>query len=262
MRRFAVLVGLTTAVAGTAASVDAPSSSPLAAGTLNLRGTLRMVSTSLAACPREAPADASGCRARTGKGSFPGLGGVSESYNWFYRLGPPTCPSPDVGKPLATTGRLVVAGKGEILFALADGKRCVEEEPMRNEPQDFTITGGTGAYEGASGNGTFDRSLSGGLGAETWTGTLVVPAHEFDVGPPALSGATPKTVRAPKGAKRLRVTYSVAASDATDGKVPVTCVPRSGGRFPIGRTVVKCSATGSSANTASASFTVTVRART
>jgi hypothetical protein len=49
------------------------------------------------------------------------------------------------GTPLATTGRLVVAGMGEIQVALAQGARCVEEEPVRNEPQNFTITGGTGA---------------------------------------------------------------------------------------------------------------------
>jgi hypothetical protein len=55
------------------------------------------------------------------------------------------------------------------------------------------------------------------------------------VAPPVLSGATPKTVRARKGAKRVRVTYRVTANDAIDGHVPVGCVPRSGSRFPIGR---------------------------
>ena len=158
MRRIALLLGL-AAIAGAAAWVAAGWSTPLASGTLNLRGTLLVISTPLAACPSGAPADASGCRARTGKGSFSGLGSVSETYTWFYRLGPPTCPTTDVGKPLATSGRLVVAGKGEIIFALADGKRCVEEEPMRNESQDFAITGGTGAYSGASGSGTL-RSTS------------------------------------------------------------------------------------------------------
>lgn len=259
MRRFVVLVGLATVVAGTAALIDAPSSSPLAAGTLSLKGTVRVVSEPVA-CPPGAPADAAGCRTRTGKASLPGLGNVSQTYNWFYRLGPPTCPSLDVGKPLATTGRLVVAGKGEIHFALADGKRCIEEEPMRNEPQDFTIAGGTGDYEGATGSGTLDRSISGGFGSETWTGTLVVAGHDFDGAPPALTGATSKTVRAPKGAKRVRVTFTVTAKDAKDGTVPATCMPRSGSQFKVGRTAVKCSATDSSANRANASFTVTVRA--
>jgi hypothetical protein len=103
--------------------------------------------------------------------------------------------------------------------------------------------------------------VSAGFGTERWIGTLVVPGLEFDVMPPTLSGTTSKTVRAPKGAKRVRVTYTVTASDAVDGQVPVTCVPRSGSRFPIGRTVVRCLATDSSANTVTARFIVTVRPR-
>ncbi len=260
MRRFAVLAGLATAVAGTVALVDAGSSS-LAAGNLDLRGTVRVVSEP-AACPPGVPADASGCRARTGKASVRGLGIVSETYTWFYRLGPPTCPSADVGKPLATTGRLLVSGKGEIHFALADGDRCVEEEPLRNEPQRFTVTGGTGTYSGATGSGTVERSISGGFGSETWAGTLTLPGQEFDVTPPVLIGARSRTVRAPRGAKRARVTYTVTANDVVDGKVPSTCTPPSGSRFKVGRSSVECSATDYSANTRSASFTVTVKART
>ena len=77
--------------------------------------------------------------------------------------------------------------------------------------------------------------------------------------PPTLSGATSKTVRAPRGVNRVRVTYKVTATDDADGQVPATCRPGSGSRFPVGRTVVRCSATDSSANTASASFRITVR---
>lgn len=175
-------------------------------------------------------------------------------------MGPPTCPV-GVGKPLATTGHLVVAGRGLIHFALADGARCIDQEPLRNEPQDFTITGGTGTYDGASGSGRLERTVSAGLGTERWIGTLVVPGLEFDLTPPTLSGTRSKTVRASKGAKRVRVTYNVTARDAVDGRAPVTCVPRSGSRFPIGRTVVRCSATDSSANTSTARFIVTVRPR-
>src|SRR5689334_23553114 len=173
MRRLAVLLGFAV-TAGAAALIAPPSSTPLATGTLNLRGTLRVISEA-APCPPAAPADVGGCRGRVGKGSVPGLGATSETYDWFYRLGPPTCSAAQDGKPQATTGRLVVAGKGEIRFALAEGKLCVDIEPLRNEPQDFTITGGTGAYEGASGNGTLDRSFSGGFGSDAWTGTLIVP---------------------------------------------------------------------------------------
>ena len=168
------------------------------------------------------------------------------------------CPA-GLGKPLATTGRLVVAGKGEIHFAVADGARCIEQEPLRNEPQDFTITGGTGTYDGASGSGTLERAVSAGFGMERWIGTLVVPGLEFNVMPPTLNGARSKTVRAPKGARRIRVSYKVSASDLVDGMVAAACTPRSGSRFSVGRTRVSCSANDSSGNAATASFVVTVR---
>jgi HYR domain len=250
---------LATSVGTIAFLLTASSSAPFAAGTLNLRGSLRVVSASVQ-CPAEAPPGVAECRARTGEGLVSGLGSVSESYTWLYRMGPPACP-PNLGKPLATTARLVVVGKGEIHFALAEGARCIDLEPMRNEPQDFTITGGTGAYEGASGSGTLKRVLSAGSGSETWDGTLVVPGLEFDLTPPRLSGVTSKTVRAPKGARRVRVTYKVTASDAVDGRVPVTCVPRSGSRFRIGRTIVSCRATDTSENTRTAKFLITVKKR-
>jgi hypothetical protein len=253
----------TVAALGIGAAIcllSASSSMSSAAGTLNLQGTqaaLRLVSTPVA-CPPDGPPNAIECHARTGTGVLRGLGAVSATYSWSLRMGAPTCP-PDLGKPLATTGRLTVPGKGEIRFSLADGARCVPIEPIRNEPQDFTITGGTGPFEGASGSGTLTRSVSGGSGTERWTGTLVAPAFEFDLTPPVFSGARAKTVRAPKGTKRVRVRYKVTASDAVDGPVRATCAPPSGSRFRIGRSIVRCYATDSSANTGSALFGVTVR---
>ena len=220
------------------------------------QAALRLIS-DLGACPPGI--DANGCATRTGTGAIRGLGTVTESYVWSYRLGPPTCPGL-LGKPLAATGRLVVAGKGEIQFATAEGARCIDEEPLRNEPQNLTITGGSGIYAGASGSGRLERIVSAGRGTERWFATLVVPGLEFDLTPPAFSGARSRTVPAPKGAKRVRVTYAVAAKDGVDGPRPVTCAPRSGSRFPIGRTAVRCSATDSSANTSAVRFVVTVRA--
>lgn len=119
---------------------------------------------------------------------------------------------------------------------------------QEDQPQDFTITGGTGIYEGVSGSGTAERAFGVGGGIERWTGTLLAPGTEFDVTPPKLNGATTKTVRAPRGQRRVHVTYTVTASDAVDGPVPVTCEPRSGNRFPLGRTRVTCSAKDKSAN--------------
>ena len=253
----AVAVVLVAAASRAAAPDTATASPTFVAGNLSLQGRLRLISAGVT-CPAEAPPGTIECRARTGSGSIPGLGGVSETYLWSYGAGSPPCPASLV-KPLGTTGRFVVAGKGEINFALAQGARCVDVDPVRNEPQDFTIIGGTGSYQGASGSGKVQPAVSGGVGFETWTGQITAPGLEFDVAPPTLSGATSKTVRAPKGARRVRVTFTVTASDNVDAQVPVTCTPRSGGRFPIGRTVVSCSATDSSANTGSTSFRITVR---
>ena len=58
---------------------------------------------------------------------------------------------------------------------------------------------------------------------------------------------------------RRLVKVVVAATDAVDGRVPVTCLPRSATRFSIGRNRVHCSATDTSANAATVSFKVTVR---
>jgi HYR domain len=249
-----VVVALATA-AGAGGFLGAATAS-LSAETPNLRGALNLVSISVP-CPAGTP-DTTECRARTGNGIVPGLGNVSLVYLWSFRMGPPSCSS-TLGKPLSTTGRLVIAGKGEIHFALAEGANCVDQEPLRNEPQDFTIIGGSGIYEAASGGGTVARSLSGGSGTERWTGTLVVPGLELDLTPPTFSGARSTTVRAPKGAKRVRVTYNVTARDAVDGPIPVSCEPRSGSRFEVGRTIVTCEATDTSGNTGRARFAVTVK---
>jgi hypothetical protein len=252
MKRVIVVV-LAAACAGFFGDPDSSSSS--AAGTLTLRATLSVTSNPITCPPKWAGVD--NCLTRTGAGKTPGLGIVTEQYDWAFRVGPPTCPG-NLSKGLATTGRLLVAGKGDLQVAVAEGSQCVETEPHLL-PQDFTITGGTGAYEGASGSGHVERALSGGVGTEVWVGTLVAPKVEFDVTPPTFAGATSKTVRAPKRAKRVRVTFKVTATDNVDGAIPVTCDPSSGFPFPVGRTLVKCSAVDSSWNTGNAAFRVTVR---
>jgi hypothetical protein len=254
MGRRTVLAVVAAAVGTVPFLVNATSSASSAA-TLNLRATLGTLSPA-GVCPPEAPPGAD-CHPRTGTGSVSGLGSVSATYTWFFGMGS-DCPSTLV-KPLATTVRFVVAGKGEIDLALADGARCVEQEPVRNEPQEFTITGGTGAYQGASGHGTVERSLSGGHGVERWTGTLLVPGLDFDTTPPAIIGAVSRTIRAPVGAKRARVTYKVTARDAVDGAVGAVCKPRSGAFFKIGRTAITCTATDTSGNDRTARFVITVR---
>ena len=84
------------------------------------------------------------------------------------------------------------------------------------------------------------------------TGTLTVPGATFDVIAPVISGEHAKTVTVPKTARFAHVVYTVTAHDDTDATVRAVCKPLSGGPFNIGHTTVHCSATDSSANTATA----------
>ena len=127
------------------------------------------------------------------------------------------------------------------------------------------VTGGDGDFLDASGQGTLTILSIAGAGtgaARRSTGDLALvldlPNGSFDVTPPRIAGATARTVRVSRTAKRVRVTYRVTAQDAVDGPVRVVCTPRSGTLFRVGRTTVICSAKDRSANTATAHFTITV----
>lgn len=262
LRMLGVVAGLAI-LAGAGAAAAATSGETASAGMLDLRAELRVVSTP-GACPPGVSAYA--CATRPGNGVVPGLGRVTQAYTFAANIGPPTCAAADFGKALAYAVRLTVAGKGDLHLAVAEGTECVFSEQVRTQRQAFTITGGTGTYSGASGSGSVERTLggetaTGRVGRETWTGALTVPGLDFDLTPPVLSGAVSKTVRAPRGARRVRVTYGVTAGDDADREVPVSCTPRSGSRFPVGRTVVTCSATDSSGNTTTARFRITVKRR-
>jgi hypothetical protein len=262
-RWMAFLAAATAVSAATTAVVEpGQGAADATAGTLELRGQLRLVSR-LGACPPGVTATA--CGARTGKGVLPGLGTVSETYTFAADIGSPPC-SAGFGRALAYPIVFKVAEKGEIHLALAAGAECVGQEAVRTQTQPFTVTGGTGIYVGASGSGTVERVLGGEtaggrVGRETWTGTLVVPGLDFDVTPPVLSGTAAKTVRAPRKARAVRVRFTVTARDAADGVVPVRCAPRSGSRFKLGKTRVTCAAADTSGNTSTARFVVTVKAR-
>ena len=231
-----------------------------AAATLQLNGVLQIESARGTPCPPGTPSSFT-CPGRTGSGLVRGVGAVTEAYTYLGDSAHPSC----IGgiKILGYPVRWTVAGKGEIHFAVHEHAGCLSDAVAFTADQTFTITGGTGVYAGASGSGTAVRALgrtdTGATGRETWTGTLTVPGLEFDVTPPTISGARSKTVRVRRGVKRVRVSFAVTASDNVDASVAVACRPASGSRFKLGRTAVRCTATDSSANTATRSFTVTVR---
>ena len=257
-RHFApFMLGLALLAAGTGAA--AVSDADRASSSLSMAAALTLNSRIGECAP---PPGLEECAVRTLHGPFPGLGSINGRYEFHIDIGGPAC-SDITGKAAGYTIRLPIAGKGEVLVAVAEGP-CVDSDAIRTQAQAFTVIGGTGSYLGASGSGTLERALgeatdTGRHGQERWKGTLSVPGLEFDTSAPTLSGATARTVKAKRGAKSARVVFMVTAQDDRDASVPVSCDRRSGSRFPLGKTGVTCAATDTSANSSTASFAVTVK---
>jgi HYR domain len=250
-------------VSAAAVAAGATGAPERASGALEINATLITSRTSSGSfCPPGTGAN-SDCFRYVGDGSIRGLGAVTSRYTKIITIGDAAC---EVRLLLPVV--LEVPRKGTLELS-RPGTTCWPFSlPVTIGPLDFTVSGGSGKYAGATGSVTFTTHVSdkpqGERGASTdiWSGTLAVPGVEFDLTPPTISGAVSKTVRAPRAAKRLRVRYSVTAQDAVDGSVQADCVPRSGSFFWLGRTRVVCTATDSSANASEARFTVTVKRRT
>ena len=97
------------------------------------------------------------------------------------------------------------------------------------------------------------------LHGNTATGSFNVIVNLIvDNVPPVLTLPGDMTVPA-MDASGAVVSYTVSANDAIDGLVPVTCSPASGSMFPVGMTIVNCSASDLHGNTANGSFTVSIQ---
>jgi hypothetical protein len=258
----ALLVGICVAGSSAFAQVHAsasPQADRASSGTLAFQREL-LVKYPPITCPAGAPAGLE-CFARTGSSIIRGLGNVKVSYPYSVESNSAGCAADEV-RVLPASVRFTVPGKGEIELRVA-GSGCLQRippNPVRGE-ESFTITGGSGRFAGASGAGTITHVSNGPPnwgGRDTWAGTLAVSGLEFDSTAPTMRGAA-ISVRAPRGKKSARVVYKVAARDEVDGIVPATCRPPTGTLFRIGRTTVRCAATDKSGNTASATFTITVR---
>jgi hypothetical protein len=90
----------------------------------------------------------------------------------------------------------------------------------------------------------------------TATGSFVVTVGDTE--PPVITVPAPITVEAtgPSGAV---VVYTAFAVDNFDGAVPVVCTPASGSTFPLGTTLVSCTAHDAAGNVGTNAFNVTVR---
>jgi hypothetical protein len=212
----------------------------------------------LVSCPPSAPAT-SNCWSINSAGTVRGLGDVTESGVLVVQDPHTTC------EKWQATPVLTVAGGGTIQLSL-QGPSCISDpngSGVAGAPLALTVTGGTGPYAGASGSGTDVTDDASGIGrndSDTLTGTLTAPNTALALTPPEISVQAKKIVRAPKGKKSVRVHYTADAQDAVDGPVSVECKPKSGSFFKVGRrTRVICTATDSSANTATKQFTVTAK---
>ena len=88
------------------------------------------------------------------------------------------------------------------------------------------------------------------------TGTLDIEVIVTDTTPPVLTLPDDITTT-----NRV-VTYTATATDLVDGAITPVCEPASGSTFDVGTTTVTCTATDSSLNEATGTFTVTVIADT
>ena len=91
---------------------------------------------------------------------------------------------------------------------------------------------------------------------KTATGSFTVTVGDTE--PPVITVPGPITAEAtsPGGAV---VVYTAFAVDNLDGSVPVVCTPASGSTFPLGTTLVSCTAHDAAGNVGTNAFTVTVR---
>jgi hypothetical protein len=107
--------------------------------------------------------------------------------------------------------------------------------------------------------GTTSVNCTASDGANSTAGSFTVTVALVDHTPPLLTGLANRRVEA-NGPAGNPVTFPIpTAVDALDGPIPgVACSKASGSTFPVGDTLVTCSATDAHGNTGSGSFTVTV----
>ena len=269
----AIVLGLTLIAAATVAA-PAASERRVAAGSLDFQASFVLISTSVP-CPADVPPNTTECRALTVQPSYPvpGLELDTEStYTLPLGLGPPTCPRASASRSRPTAGSALQARERSPSHCPREHGAWIPRRRGRSRRSSRSPAAqDRSPRPPGEGRSCEDRFLflEGYPEAysETWTGTLTIPGLHLTA--PKLSGAVAKTVRAAKGAKSARVTFEVTATDNEGGDVPVSCWPRSGSRFPLGKTIVLCAATDSSSNwvtdfngnTVSAAFTVTVKRR-
>jgi len=96
------------------------------------------------------------------------------------------------------------------------------------------------------------------LSMESSQPLVIVPIAPADTTPPVITAPVSLTAEATSAAGAV-VTFTATANDAVSGAVNVVASPASGSTFPLGLNSVGLAAADAAGNTATASFTVTVR---
>ena len=89
--------------------------------------------------------------------------------------------------------------------------------------------------------------------------SFTVTVNLVDNQAPTFTSVPPDTTIEATGSGGAAFSYSISASDNVDPSPSINCDHASGSTFPLGATVVHCTATDASNNSASTSFTVTVQ---
>lgn len=166
----------------------------------------------------------------------------------------------------------------DLQISLQDLPECTASSPLLVTG---AVSGGSEVVEvRASVNGVetvlcadcgLDPSYAGHLALEPGENAITISATDaqgavasisshvrYDGEAPVVSGCSDVTVALADGETEAMVLFEVSAIDALDGPVSVSCSPGSGSMFPLGETVVVCTASDSCGNVESCSFTVTV----
>lgn len=156
------------------------------------------------------------------------------------------------GLTLDATPGVAVDGAGNVYVADPSHQRIVKFDPAGNVLTQITAISfsPTDIVVSASGNTVY--------AADALQVRVVIFTLSSDTTPPVLTLPSPITAEA-TSATGTMVTYSATANDNVDGPITPACNPASGSTFPIATTTVTCTATDAAGNTATGSFTVTVR---
>jgi len=166
---------------------------------------------------------------------------------------------PEYAAPFFTQqpeSQTVVIGASVTFTAVADGYPAPTIKWQKNGNDVPNATGGSLTLNAVtmSDAGTYTAIATNSISS---TGSNPATLVVQDVTAPVLTLPASQTLEAtsPNGAI---ATFSATALDNVDGSVAVSLVPASGSMFPLGTTTVNATATDSSNNTATGSFTITV----